>query len=213
MPSTLYKFTFNAFQENTYLLASERGNCIIFDPGCSNRSEEQWLVDFIEERKLTPRAIVNTHAHIDHIFGVDFLRNQYKIPFHLHTDELPILNMAELSGSMWGFPVHNPEPPEHLLSGSGLLTIDDLTLEMRLTPGHSPGSVSFINHEDHWVIGGDVLFKSSIGRTDLPLGDFDTLIHSIHNQLFTLPDDYTVYSGHGEETTLGDEKMNNPFLR
>ena len=206
-------FTFNAFDENTYLIVNDKKQCWIVDPGMYHPDEVDTLVKYITDKQLQPQAIINTHAHIDHIFGVQPLMDKYNIPFGMHEKETPVLKMAGPSASMFGFDfTHTPTPTFYIKEGEPLKLGDD-TLEVRFTPGHSPGSISFYYAPGNWVIGGDVLFSGSIGRTDLPGGNFDTLISSIRTQLFTLPADTKVLSGHGPHTFIGEEKKNNPFLK
>lgn len=206
-------FTFNAFEENTYIIYNEQGQCWITDPGMYDAAETEALVNFIEEKGLVPQAIINTHAHLDHIFGVQALVDRYKIPFGLHETELPVLKSAAGAAALFGFSMkHIPEPTFFIKEGEPLQLGSD-TLEVFYTPGHSPGSISFYYPKGNWVIAGDVLFSGSIGRTDLPGGDFDTLIRSIRTSLFPLPDITTVLSGHGPATTIGQEKKYNPFLQ
>ncbi len=208
----LHTFTFNPFQENTYLISHNDGSCLIVDPGCYTASEHKKLTDYLSAANLKPLAIVNTHAHIDHILGLDYLRNHYQIPFYLHPLELDVLQWAPQSGRMWGFDIQLPELPEYHLPDSGALKIGNIELEIILCPGHSPGSVCFIHNEGAWLTGGDVLFKEGIGRTDLPGGNHQQLITSIKEELFRLPGHYTVFPGHGPETTLEHEQRHNPFL-
>lgn len=206
-------FTFNPFAENTYIVYNEQGDCYIIDPGMSNAHEEDAMLIFLEEKALRPLRIINTHAHIDHILGVDFLKKKYGIPFGLHKDEDFILQNAMASAMMFGMPLkHTPVKDFEIRAGEPIILGDD-TLKVLFTPGHSPGSVSFYYEEGACVIGGDVLFQGSIGRTDLPGGNFDILAESIRNQLYTLPDETIVYSGHGAPTSIGWEKQHNPFVR
>ncbi|MCD6064088.1 MAG: fold metallo-hydrolase [Flavipsychrobacter sp.] len=206
-------FTFNAFQENTYLIYNEKKECWIIDPGMYDNNETNHLKSFIEEKQLQPQAVINTHTHIDHIFGVDALKSQYGIEFLIHEKDLPVLNGAVGSAMLFGFDFKQAPKPEKFIYETQPLVLGDDEIKVLFTPGHSPGSVSFYYSPGKWVIGGDVLFSGSIGRTDLPGGNFETLIYSIRTQLFTLPDETTVYSGHGPATTIGREKQSNPFLQ
>lgn len=205
-------FTFNPFQENTYIIFNENKQCWIVDPGMYDAREEQVLFDFIAEHELVPQQIINTHGHIDHVFGIDRLKQKYKIPFGIHKEDEPVVRNAANSAAMFGlkFPV-SPQPDFWI--EPGILKLGDASVQVLFVPGHSPGSVAFYNPEGEWVIGGDVLFQQSIGRTDLPGGNLDTLIDSIKSQLFVLPEDTVVLSGHGGPTTIGEEKWSNPFLR
>ncbi len=209
----IQRFTFNYFQENTYVLYDSTNECVIIDPGCSNREEEKELVKFIEDKNLKPVLLLNTHCHIDHILGNAFVSITYGLSLHIHKNDLHVLNAGPRIAESYGFP-YTPSPqPGHFLEEGQKINFGETVLDIVFTPGHSPGSVCFINHSEKVVIGGDVLFQGSIGRTDLPGGDFQTLADSIKARLYTLPDDYTVYPGHGGETTIGVEKITNPFVR
>lgn len=206
-------FTFNPFQENTYLIYNDEGQCWITDPGMYGQDEVAYFTGAIASRGLKPQSIINTHTHLDHIFGVNALKNKYNIPFGIHEKDQPVLNGAAGAAMLFGFDFRDvPTPDFHIHEGKPLALGAD-TLEVRFTPGHSPGSIVFYYPEGKWLIGGDVLFNGSIGRTDLPGGNHNTLINSIRMQLFTLPEDTVVHSGHGPITTIGNEKKYNPFLQ
>jgi len=209
----IQSFIFNPVQENTYVLYNDKDACCIIDPGCYFGNERYTLQEFIEEQKLTPRFLLNTHCHLDHVFGNKFIHDTYDLPLHLHEKEKPVLDFAPASGLSWGMPFENYRGELIFLKENDIVKLDDDELKVLFTPGHSPGSICFYCQAQKFIISGDVLFKQSIGRTDLPGGDFDTLVSSIRNKLFVLPDDVTVYSGHGEPTTIGFEKENNPFLK
>lgn len=206
-------FTFNPFEENTYIIVNEKNQCWLVDPGMYDDREIKAVKDYISQKQLQPQGIINTHAHIDHILGVQEMIDAYNIPFGIHKDELFILERADITASMFGFQLKNVPKQTHFITETEKLQLGDDILQVFHTPGHSPGSISFYYPKGKWVISGDVLFNGSIGRTDLPGGDFDTLIASIRNSLFTLPDDTQVLSGHGPATTIGDEKHHNPFLK
>jgi glyoxylase-like metal-dependent hydrolase (beta-lactamase superfamily II) len=206
-------FTFNPLAENTYVLYNENRRCCIIDPGCYFPEEREELKTGIEKTDLTPVMLLNTHCHLDHVFGNKFVHDTWGLPLHLHEKEKPLLDLASQSGTKWQLPFDNYEGPLVYLKEGNKIKIDQDELEILFTPGHSPGSVSFYYKPGGFVIGGDVLFSGSIGRTDLPGGDFDTLINSIQTQLFTLPDETKVYSGHGRMTTIGFEKMNNAYVK
>jgi hydroxyacylglutathione hydrolase len=208
----LQSAVFNAFQENTYLLTNDAGSCWIIDPGMSAPEERDAITGFIRDNGLTPRGIINTHAHIDHILGVNAMIAEYRIPFALHPLEAPVLAAGRSSAAMFGMELETIPQPDQVLAHGQKLDLEGDVLELRLAPGHSPGSVVFYYPAGGWLIGGDVLFAGSIGRTDLPGGDHATLIRSIREQLFTLPDETVVYPGHGPATTTGREKTTNPFL-
>jgi hydroxyacylglutathione hydrolase len=206
-------FTFNAFEENTYIIANEKNECWIVDPGMYEPREVNQVVNYISEKQLKPQGIVNTHTHLDHIFGVRALMDRYHIPFGIHAEELQVLKMGAGTAVLFGFDFPDPPQPTFFIREGEPLKLGDDVLEVSFTPGHSPGSISFYYPKGGWVISGDVLFSGSIGRTDLPGGNFDTLVHSIRTHLFTLPPDTTVLSGHGPATTIGQEQRNNPFLQ
>jgi len=207
-------FTFSPFEENTYVISTQNKNCIIFDPGCYFATEEQQLKAYIEDKKLNPVLLINTHAHLDHIFGNAFVHKTWGLLPRIHRDELPMLQNAPQISQAYGlqFTEASPEPDVFLEEGDRI-ELDGTGMIAILTPGHSIASLSFYNALEGYLIAGDVLFRESIGRTDLPGGDYDTLINGIREKLFVLPDDTIVYPGHGPKTTIGYEKRNNPFLR
>jgi hydroxyacylglutathione hydrolase len=206
-------FTFSPVQENTYILYNEKGDCCIIDPGCYFPKERDELKTGIEKTNLNPVLLLNTHCHLDHVFGNKFVYDTWALPLHMHELEKPVLDFAPQAGNMWQLPFDNYDGPLVYLKEGEKIKIGDDELEIRLAPGHSPGSVAFYSAADGFVIGGDVLFRESIGRTDLPGGNYETLVQSIHTQFFTLPDETKVYSGHGHATTIGYEKRNNPFVK
>jgi glyoxylase-like metal-dependent hydrolase (beta-lactamase superfamily II) len=206
-------FTFNPFEENTYIISNELKQCWIVDPGMYYPEEVKMFTNYIQEKQLQPQGIINTHAHLDHIFGVQALMDKYSIPFAMHQSETPVLERASDSAAMFGVDLSVPPTPDFYIKETEPLKLGDDTLEVRFTPGHSPGSISFYYAPGNWVISGDVLFAGGIGRTDLPGGNFDTLIKSIKTQLFTLPGNTQVLSGHGVATHIDEEKKYNPYLR
>ncbi|MCE7039787.1 MBL fold metallo-hydrolase [Dyadobacter sp. CY312] len=209
----IQSFTFNPFSENTYVLYDETGEAVIVDPGCYDAEELEELYNYIETNKLKPVEIINTHAHIDHVLGVHAVKTKYNIPFALHKIDEQLLKAVKTYAPNYGFPKFDePEIDRYLVEGESV-RFGNSELKVIFVPGHAPGHVAFVSHEQRFVIGGDVLFRQSIGRTDLPGGDFNTLIESIRMKLFTLDDDYTVYAGHMGPTTIGFEKKNNPFLK
>jgi glyoxylase-like metal-dependent hydrolase (beta-lactamase superfamily II) len=210
---TVSGFTFNAFSENTYLLHDATGQCVIVDPGCYSRAEQEALRSFIEAQRLEVVLLLNTHCHIDHVLGNQFILDTYKVPFLIHEEDAATLRSVPAYAPSYGFPAYSPAEPTGYLTPTEPVRFGDTELEVRFAPGHAPGHVVFYHAPTATVIGGDVLFKGSIGRTDLPGGDFDTLISSIKTQLLALPDEVTVYPGHGPATTIGAERRTNPFLR
>jgi hydroxyacylglutathione hydrolase len=210
---TVQVFTFNPVQENTYVLYNEKGQCCIIDPGCYFASEEKMLTDFVSTSGLTPVLLLNTHCHLDHIFGNRFIYKTYGLTLHIHRLEKPVLDMGPASGQMWQLPFENYDAELSFIKEDEEIRIGEDVLHVLFTPGHSPGSVSFYNKEEKFIISGDVLFNGSIGRTDLPGASFDILEESIRTKLYTLPEDVIVYPGHGESTTIGDERKTNPFVK
>ena len=206
-------FSFNPLQENTYVLYNQKDACMIIDPGCYFGNERKTLIDFIEDENLIPKVLLNTHCHLDHVFGNKFIHDEYHLPLHIHEKEKIVLDHATEAGLRWGMPFENYRGELIYLQEGDTVKMDEDELKVFFTPGHSPGSICFYSEAQKFIISGDVLFKSSIGRSDLPGGDFDTLINSIREKLLPLPDDVVVYSGHGEPTTIGEEKKNNPFLK
>jgi hydroxyacylglutathione hydrolase len=205
-------FTFNDFAENTYILHDETGECIIVDPGCQRPAEQNELCSAIEKLQLKPVVLLNTHCHIDHIFGNAFLAARYKLPLHLHRDELQTMKETGTWAKLFGLTVDEGPEEKVFINEGDSIRFGNSLLEIFFTPGHSRASLSFYSKPDKIVIAGDVLFRESIGRTDLPGGDYDTLIQSIRTRLFSLDDEYVVYPGHGPSTTIGYEKAHNPFL-
>ncbi len=206
-------FTFNPFSENTYIIYDESKECMIIDPGCFNQQEQDVLLNFIESKGLIPKILFNTHCHIDHVLGNHFVAKKYALKLTAHAGEKQELSFAEFSASSYGIPYHASPAIELTVEEGHQFTLGNLSLDVYHTPGHSSNSLCLIHHESKQVIAGDVLFYGSIGRTDLPGGDFDTLINSIKTKLLCLDDDYIVYPGHGEKTTIGFERANNPFLQ
>ena len=210
---TIKQFTFNPVQENTYVIYHEKGECCIVDPGCYFSNERNELKNFIAHHQLRPKYLLNTHCHLDHVFGNKFVSDEYELTLHFHANEQLVFDNAPASGLMFGLPFDHYQGKVIYIDEGSTITLGDEQLEVLFTPGHSPGSVSFYNKKQGFVIGGDVLFRMGVGRTDLPGGSFDTLMNSIRTKLFVLPAAVVVYSGHGPETTVGYEKLNNPFLQ
>lgn len=205
-------FTFNPVQENTYLLFNDSKECIIIDPGCYFDDEKEVLQSFIKNNELLPRLLLNTHCHLDHIFGNKFVSENFKLKLHIHPLEKKVLEYGPTSGLMYNLPFDNYTGDLIYLNDKEKIVLGNDELEVLFTPGHSPGSVCFYCAKQHFIIGGDVLFQQSIGRTDLPGGSHETLIQSIRTKLLVLPDETKVFSGHGPDTTIGEEKRLNPFL-
>ncbi len=208
---TIHSFTFNPLMERTYVLFDETKEAVIVDPGCHDPSEKNELVSFISENKLKPIYVINTHGHIDHVLGNSFVKEHFGIPLIIGDKDVETLKAVEAYAPAYGFQTYQPAEPDILLKDGETIKFGNSILEHVFVPGHAPGHIAFYDQTREFIIGGDVLFNGSIGRTDLPGGDFDTLISSIHNQFFKFPDTTVVYPGHGEETTIGQEKVTNPF--
>jgi hydroxyacylglutathione hydrolase len=205
-------FTFNPVHENTYLLYNEHRECIIIDPGCYFDQEKDELKSFIILNKLQPKILLNTHCHLDHVFGNKFIAEEYGLTLRVHSMEKPILEMAPTSGLMFNLPFDNYEGDIIFLEEGNIISLREDELEVIHAPGHSPGSICFYCANQHFIIGGDVLFQNSIGRTDLPYGSHEDLVRNIKGKLFKLPGNVKVYSGHGPVTTIENEMKNNPYL-
>lgn len=212
MSRKISRFVFNSFGVNTYVLSDESAECLIIDPACQTRQEESVLAGYIASHGLQPVAMLNTHFHIDHIVGNSFVCNLFNLKPQCHKNSKLFWETASEFGSVFGLKVENLIVPENFIEDGQWVHFGNSSVEILYTPGHADGSVCLVNHADRYLVSGDVLFRDSIGRTDLPTGDFDVLHQSIMTKLFTLPDDYIVYPGHGPETTIGYEKLNNPFL-
>ena len=206
------QFVFNPFQVNTYLIYDDSHECVIIDAACYEKHEFNTLADYIKKEGLTPKALLITHGHVDHICGTSDILDQFNIPFLMHKDDTYLLAAAVQYGNVFGFNVEQPPAPTGFLGQGDRFDFGNSGLEILHTPGHSPGSITFYSNKDEFLIAGDVLFSGSIGRTDLPKGDFDTLIDSINSKIMVLPDETKVYPGHGDSTTVGRERKSNPFL-
>jgi len=208
----VHKLTFNPFQENTYILSDETNDAVIIDPGCYERNEQSFLIDYIDKNQLNPVKLVNTHCHIDHILGNFFVANKYKLGLGIHKDDLGTLNAVANYAHVYGFEAYqiSPEPAYFINEGEDF-TFGNSTLKIIFGPGHAPGHIAFYSEKDSFVINGDILFQGSFGRTDLPGGDFNVLKKTILETMFALPENTVVYCGHGGETTIGAEKKNNPI--
>lgn len=205
-------FVFSPIQENTYLLYHEFNDCMIIDPGCYFPEEQDELKGFITQSRLKPQMLLNTHCHLDHVFGNKFIAETYGLTLHLHEKEKMLLDYAPTSGLMYNMPFDNYAGKYIYLKEGEIVKLGGDELRVIEAPGHSPGHICFYCAKQHFIISGDVLFNRSIGRTDLPGGDHQTLLKNIREKLFVLPDETVVYSGHGPETNIGDEKKYNPFL-
>jgi len=200
--------------ENTFIVYDQTKECIIIDPGCYSIDEKEELLSFININQLKPTLLINTHCHIDHIFGNNFVNKKWNTRLVINKLELEILKSAHVVAQSYGFNNYEPSPqPSKYITEGDIITFGKSELKVLFTPGHAPGHISLYSKKDKFIISGDVLFMNSIGRTDLPGGDYETIIKTIKNKLLTLPKQTKVYCGHGSETTIDNEKNNNPFLR
>jgi hydroxyacylglutathione hydrolase len=207
-------FTFNPFAENTYVLHSPQGNAIVIDPGMYQPNEYKMLEAYLSNNNLKLQQVINTHCHLDHVFGLPQLLAKHAVPFAFNEAEQSVYDWAGQAGERYGVPIIGALPKAtHYISEQDIIMLDEYAINILFTPGHSPGHLCFYNKAQGFVIAGDTLFQGSIGRTDLPGGHHATLINSIHTQLLSLPNETIVYSGHGPSTTIGIERMNNPFLQ
>ena len=206
-------FTYNPFSENTYVVYDDTKECVIFDPGCYTSTERNAFQAKIEELGLKPVRLINTHCHIDHVFGNALVNRAYGLELEIHRGEIPVLESVPMVGQMYGIPIPDPSPAAtKFIEEDDVISFGNTILRAIFTPGHSPASLSFFCEQDRFLIAGDVLFEGSIGRTDLPGGDHTILINVIKEKLFPLGDDVVVYSGHGGATTIQAERLTNPFL-
>ncbi|MEI6457125.1 MAG: MBL fold metallo-hydrolase, partial [bacterium] len=207
------RFVFNTFLVNTYLLYDESKECIIIDAACYEKSEQKELTDYITRNRLKLVRHLNTHCHVDHILGNQFIADTYSVFPEYHKTSVPFFIAAREIGLSFGYQLDRFPPPKGYLEDGDVIHFGNSGLKVFYTPGHAEGSICLYQQEQGFVMTGDVLFKDTIGRTDLPSGDFNLLMGSIKGKLFTLPDATTVYPGHGPETTIGYEKIHNPFIR
>lgn len=206
------QFTFSPLAENTYVLYNDHLQACIIDPGCYGPDEFDELFTFIDANNLKVTLLLLTHAHLDHIFGLSRVAEKFGLVPYLHPNEKQILERGPMMGMMYGLPFPQYTGPVTDLKEGDIIEMGGDSLKVIFAPGHSPGHVCYYCSEQGFVIGGDVLFQRSIGRTDLPGGNHEVLLESIRNQLFTLPEATVVHSGHGPSTTIGEEKRFNPFL-
>ena len=205
------KFTFNSFQENTYVVSSNN-DCMIIDPGCTTLSEKKEIADYISENQLHPIELINTHCHLDHIFGNNFIANKYSLKPKMHKKDLPLIEKSLDIARLYNVDLEPPPLDVDFIEEKDIIKVGNTEWEIIFTPGHSPGHICLLNTKENIIIVGDVLFLMSVGRTDLPLCNHNDLMKSIKTKLFSLNDEINVFCGHGENTTIGFEKSNNPFL-
>ncbi|HHP7242074.1 MAG TPA: MBL fold metallo-hydrolase [Cyclobacteriaceae bacterium] len=206
-------FVFNPFMENTYIIFDkDTREAAVIDPGCYEPREQKELAEFIHNNELNVKLLLNTHCHLDHIFGNRFVQEKYNVGLGIHKNDLEMLRAAKVYAPGYGFDNFQDAEPEYFIEEGQTIAIGDNVFEIIFIPGHSPGHVGFYSAENKILISGDVLFQDSIGRTDLPGGDYNLLLENIHNKVLQLADDVVVYSGHGQNTTIGHERKNNPFV-
>lgn len=209
----IQKFTFNPFGENTYVVYNDEKLAYIVDPGNIQDFETAEIESFISKNELKIESILLTHAHIDHVLGLQWARDTYKVPVFLHEVEQEILDRNPFTAKQYGFFMKPFEGDKKYIQEGEKLHLGNNEFEILYVPGHSPGHIAFHNTDQKIVLSGDVLFEGSIGRTDLYKGDYEQLLDSIRTKLFTLDPETKVYSGHGNPTTIGFEKDYNPFFK
>ncbi len=208
----IFRFVFSPIEVNTYILADKSGDCAIIDCGCYNKSEADRFGQFIKEKKIKPVLLLNTHCHLDHIFGNNYILKKFGLkPFSCEDDEMNRKSAVQ-HAMLFGLKMAEPPAPGGFITDKQVIVFGTSELIALHVPGHSAGSLAFYSEKDGIVLTGDALFAGSIGRTDLPGGDFETLIASIKKQLFVLPPSTVVYPGHGNDTTIGNEIKSNPFF-
>ena len=207
-------FTFNQFFENTIIVFDKTKECVIIDPGCYTISEKDTLQKYISINNLIPVKLINTHCHIDHILGNNFIAKTYDLELEMNANDMELIKSSNEIAQLYGFTDYEMSPlPKKFLNEGDTLEFGNSQFKILFTPGHAPGHISLYSAKDGLLISGDVLFNNSIGRTDLPGGNYDLLIESIKNKILTLNDNTIVYCGHGPSTTIGNERLNNPFLK
>ena len=208
----IFKFVFSPIEVNTYVLVDQSGDCAIIDCGCYDKVESERFVDFINDKKITPVLLLNTHCHLDHVFGNKFVLERYGLKtFSSEYDEINRKDAVQ-HAMLFGLTMDDPPEPAGFITDNQVITFGTTELVALHVPGHTTGSLAFFSDKNNCVFTGDALFAGSIGRTDLPGGDYDTLIKSISDKLFVLPPSTVVYPGHGNETTIEKEINSNPFF-
>lgn len=206
-------FTFNQFFENTFIISDSTNECIIIDPGCYDKNEKQILQNYILSNNLIPTRLINTHCHIDHILGNNFVSKTWDLELEIHQKDIDLLKNSKDIADLYGFVNYEKSPiTNKFLVEGDIIEFGKSNLEVLFTPGHAPGHISLYSKNENFIISGDVLFNNSIGRTDLPGGNYNTLIDTIKSKILCLDDSTVVYCGHGPSTTVGKERINNPFL-
>lgn len=205
-------FEFNPFQVNSYIVFDETKECILIDAGCYTEKEKKEYADFIEKNQLIPKRLISTHSHIDHILGNTFASQKYGLGIEIHEDGVEFLRASIGYASVFGIHVDEIQKPSGFIKENDIIAFGNTKLRVVETPGHAAGSICLVNDDEKYLFSGDLLFNGSIGRTDLPTGDYDLLLKSVKDKILVLADDYKIYSGHGQETTVGHERKYNPFL-
>lgn len=195
------------------MVYDETGEGVVIDPGCYEDLEKEELSGFIKGQNISIKYLINTHCHIDHVFGNYFIKEKYKVPFIMHKLDLEILRAVKVYAPSYGFTHFDETEPDSFIDEGETVSFGNSQFEILFVPGHAPGHIALYNSEEKICLSGDVLFNESIGRTDLPGGNHDTLIDSIRTKMFALDDEMVIYPGHGETTTIGHEKRTNPFCR
>lgn len=208
----IHYFTFSPFAENTYILWDETKEAVIIDPGCLAQYEKEELADFVADNQLTVKHLLQTHTHLDHVFGSAYVKRKFGVKMLMHKNEIPVLDNVESRCQMWGVKGYEPVEADGFIDEGDVIKFGNSELEILFVPGHAPGHLAFVNHAQKFVIGGDVLFRGSVGRTDFPLCSYTDLMNSIKTKFMTLDDDYKVYAGHNDPTTIGLERRTNPFI-
>lgn len=210
----IQSFEFSPFQENTYVITDDATReAVIIDPGCYDQSEKETLSQFITDNNLNVKYLLLTHAHLDHVFGVAYVKRRFGVKAYLHPLDQVIYDDVPTRCLLYGLRGYEPSEIDDSLQEGDQIRFGNTVLDVIFVPGHAPGHVAFVNHADRYVIGGDVLFRGSVGRTDFPYCNHDDLLNSIRTKFYTLPDDYVVYPGHMVSTTIGHEKQTNPFVK
>lgn len=208
----IHYFTFSPFAENTYILWDETKEAVIIDPGCLAQYEKEELADFVADNQLMVKHLLQTHTHLDHVFGSAYVKRKFGVKMLMHKNEIPVLDNVESRCQMWGVKGYEPVEADGFIDEGDVIRFGNSELEILFVPGHAPGHLAFVNHAQKFVIGGDVLFRGSVGRTDFPLCSYTDLMNSIKTKFMTLDDDYKVYAGHNDPTTIGLERRTNPFI-
>lgn len=208
----IHKIVFSPIAVNTYIIDNGYGKCAIVDCGCYDNNEFEQLKSFLQKNNLVPELLLNTHMHLDHVFGNGMIFEEYKLLTHCTAEEEDNRLSATSHAAMFGLSMDVPPKIGTTITDGSIINFGDKQIKALFVPGHTAGSVAYYIESEKFVITGDALFAGSIGRTDLPGGDYDTLISSISNKLLVLDSDVVVYPGHGNESTIGNEKENNPYL-